>query len=298
MQFPAAIFTALVRMARPDQLLAVTLVYGYGFIIALARGAAFNPAALLWGYAALVPIAASIHYANEYADHGTDALTRRTLFSGGSGALQQYRLAPVLALRAAVFSLVAGSLVALIGFWKGQVGGAGLGILTLGAFFGWMYSLKPMALAWRGWGELDNAALGGVLLPLFGFATLAGRVDFFAVLAVLPFGLMVFANLLATTWPDRQADRAVGKRTLATRLAKPELRMLYWAAAAGTFLLLPVLSGHVLPPIVFWACMLSLPVVLWGAWSYTRRRSPLPTVAAMIVMLAAHSLGWLVSIQP
>ena len=38
-------------------------------------------------------------------------------------------------------------------------------VLSLGAFFGWMYSVRPFALAWHGWGEVDNAALGGVLLP-------------------------------------------------------------------------------------------------------------------------------------
>lgn len=280
-------------MARPSQLAAVTLVYGFGVAIALARG--FPPAwdALLWGYAALMPVAASIHYANEYADLETDRLTERTPFSGGSGALPKTDLPRRVALVAAWGGLVVGGGIALSGFASGILPSVAGGVLLLGAFFGWMYSLRPMALAWRGWGELDNAALGGVLLPVYGYVVLSGRVDVSAVLAVTPFALLVFANLLATTWPDRKADAAVGKFTLATRWPIQRLRFLYWATAAGAFVLLPLLVDWVLPEVVAWACLLAVPMVMWGAAAYTRVHSPFPTVAAMIVMLFAHALAWL-----
>ncbi|NIS35092.1 MAG: prenyltransferase, partial [Actinobacteria bacterium] len=92
-----------------------------------------------------------------------------------------------------------------------------IGVLVVGAVFGWQYSLPPLALAWRGVGEVDNAALGGLVLPAYGFAVAAGTVTVDALLATVPFATVVFLNLLDTTWPDRAADAAVGKRTLATR---------------------------------------------------------------------------------
>jgi hypothetical protein len=71
-------------------------------------------------------------------------------------------------------------------------------ILALGTLFGWMYSLKPLALGWRGLGELDNAVLGGLLLPFYGYVVQAGTVDVGVILALLPFGASAFVNLLAT----------------------------------------------------------------------------------------------------
>ena len=60
---------ALWAMARPSQLLLIVLVYGLGVAIALAEGASIDGTAIGVGLAALVPTAASVHYANEYADY-------------------------------------------------------------------------------------------------------------------------------------------------------------------------------------------------------------------------------------
>ena len=286
----------ILAMSRPSQLLAVTLVYAFGLVLGMANGFNLKPVTALWGYLALIPVSASIHFINEYADHETDTLTERTPFSGGSGALQKYGLDRQVARMAAWISLGAGAPLAILGYAQGLTVGALL-VLALGAFFGWMYSVRPLALAWNGLGEIDNAALGGVLLPIYGYVVLAGRLDLSALLAVTPFGLMVFINLLATTWPDRDADRAVGKFTLATHWSARRLRFLYWATAAATFILLPLLTDWILPPIVMWACLLTIPVVVWGATAYTRQHSPLPTVAAMIVMLATHLVAWATTIS-
>ncbi len=156
-----------------------------------------------------------------------------------------------------------------------------------------MYSLPPLALAWRGWGELDNAALGGVLMPVYGYAVLAGLVDLRAVLAVLPFGLLVFTNLLATTWPDRTADAQVGKFTLATRWPSRRLQVIFWIAGMSAFILIYLLLGWVLPPVVVWMSLIAFPFIIWGGMTYTRQRSPFPTVAAMVVLLGVQMIGWL-----
>ena len=244
------------------------------------------------GYAALIPIAVSIHYINEYADIETDKLAVRTPFSGGSGALAKTGLSPKILLTAAWTALIIGSVLALVFWLIGSLPLPALIVLSIGAFFGWMYSVPPLALAWRGWGELDNAALGGVVLPIFGYTVFSGQFDLSAFLAVLPFGMLVFVNLLATTWPDRKADKTVGKYTLATKWPVKWLRFVYWSVAASTFIVLPLLADWVLPPVVVWACLLTIPVVIWGAIAYTRQHSPLPTVAAMIVMLITHMLAW------
>ncbi|NDJ86753.1 MAG: prenyltransferase [Chloroflexi bacterium] len=279
-------------MSRPLQLVAVTLVYLMGTTIALARGHALDAPLLAWGYVGVIFVSASIHYANEYADHETDALTSRTPFSGGSGALPRSGFSPLIAFWAAWVALTMGLGVAIAALVLSSYPWPAFGVLLFGAFFGWMYSLPPLALAWRGWGELDNAMLGGIALPLYGFTVQAGWVDPAVIAICLPFGALVFVNLLATTWPDREADSQVGKFTLATRWPASKLRRLYWLGAGVAFLSLAALAGSVLPPLVASGGFVVLPITLWGAVTYTRWHSPFPTVAAMILMLMIYLLAW------
>ncbi len=279
------------RLARPDQLLAVALVYALGAAIAAADGA-FDPARWLVGLLPLLLVSASVHFANEYADVETDALTRRTLFSGGSGALKEFGAPPRLAWRAAWLTLGTGVAAAALLAIAGALPPAGLLLLALGALGGWLYSVGPVALAWRGWGEVTNAVLGGLLLPAYGYALQAGRVTAHLILLSLPFALHVFVNLLATTWPDRAADRAVGKRTLATRWPLARLRALYAATLIAAYILLVWQRGWLQPDTVFWPTLSVLPLALWAAARYGRQHSPLPSVAAMIVFALAQVAGW------
>jgi 1,4-dihydroxy-2-naphthoate octaprenyltransferase len=282
---------ALVAMSRPDQLLLMVLVYAMGVLAAVAAGAPLDGSRLVLGFLAFLPVAASVHFANEYADHETDRLTTPTPFSGGSGALQRTGLPRRLALRAAAGALLVG-VVGAVALWLGGVlDGVALALLAVVAVLGWQYSVPPLSLAWRGWGELDNALLGGVLLPVYG-AAVAGEATLAVALAFLPFGCVVFVNLLATTWPDREADAAVGKATLATRLSPRRLRALYVAGVVATGALLAGFHGGPVPALVCWASLLAVPPLVWGAATYTRRRSPLPTVVAMVTLAAAQAGAW------
>jgi len=282
----------LFKMSRPAQLLLLALVYLFGSVIALAMGTAFQRAAFIAGLLAFIPTCASIHFANEYADFETDALTERTPYSGGSGALSASGLPRRIALMAAWASLLLAGLAAVYGWKSGLIPPLALAILALGAIFGWMYSLPPLALAWHGWGEVTNALLGGVLVPIYAYAVQAGTVNPAIILACLPFGLLVFNNLLATQWPDRAADAAVGKQTLVTRLSARRLRWLYLCAASIAFISLLVFKGSVFPSLVAWSSFLALPVNVWGWADFTRRRSPFASVAAMLVLLVVQTAAW------
>lgn len=285
---------ALWRMSRPSQLLAVALVYAYGLLIARAAGSRLPWAEALAGGLLVLVMSASIHFANEYADAETDARTVRTPFSGGSGALGDYRLPPAIALKAAWTALSVAAGLSLLYLLLGALNAAALAFLWMGGFLGWMYSLGPLRLAWRGWGELDNALLGGFVLPACGFAFAAGRFAWALVPILAPFAGLVFLNLLATTWPDREADGSVGKRTLATRLSPVSLRVLYGAVAVCIVAaLLFVSKDHMPPPAYAWSLAV-LPLMAWGAMSYTRRENPLPSVAAMVVYLLLQIFAWAV----
>jgi 1,4-dihydroxy-2-naphthoate octaprenyltransferase len=289
---PATVARALVEMSRPEQLLLMIAVYAAGVAAAVERGAALDVASTVVGLLVYLPVAASVHFANEYADYGTDLLTERTPFSGGSGALARTGLPRRLPLAAAVAALVVGGVAAVAAVAAGVVPSVAAVVLVVIAVFGWQYSVGPLALAWHGWGELDNALLGGVALPVYGVAVTAGTVQPWAVLAFVPFGCVVFVNLLATTWPDRLADAAVGKRTLATRLTPGTLRVVYAVAAVVGVASLALLHGGPVPAAVCTATAVPLAGLVVGWYRYTRQRSPFPTVATMVGVGVTQTAVW------
>lgn len=279
-------------MARPSQLLLVAVVYALGVAIALAKGAAMDPIPVGAGLVALVPATAGVHYANEYADYETDSLTERTPFSGGSGALQEADLPRSLARDAAVAALAAAGLLAALLWVAAIVPPTAVVLLVVGTVFGVQYSLPPLAFSRHGLGEVANAVLGGIALPCFGAATLGG-LSVEVALAVVPFALLDFVNLLETQWPDRYADADTGKDTLAVRLSPERLRWLYWLAAAAAFASLVPLAGSVLPLSVVVVTFATLPFFVWGSYRFTRRREPFPAVVGMVLAAVGQLVAWL-----
>lgn len=279
-------------MSRPDQLLLMLLVYAMGVGAALAWGGSVTPSAATLGFLVYLPLAASVHYGNEYADYETDRLTTRTRFSGGSGALVETALTRKLPKHATIVTAGLAALTVTAGGVAGVLTPASVALLVGIGLFGWGYSLEPLALAWRGWGEVDNAVLGGIALPVYGTSIVTGSVSLSAITAFLPFGTAVFLNLLATTWPDRRADAQVGKHTLATRWSTGTLRRLYGVGIAGVaaVTLLGGLTG--LPVAVVVVTLLTVPGFGWGWHCYTRRESPVPTVGPMVALAVGQTAAW------
>lgn len=279
------------RASRPAQLVLVAGVYLLGAKAARALGSAVTPPQLLAGLVPLLPVAASIHYANEYADYETDMRTDRTPFSGGSGALPKSGVPRRFVLHAAIATLALGMALGS-GLWSvGWLSSSAGWLLVVGAVFGWQYSLPPLALAWRGLGELDNAALGGLVLPAYGAAVVGGPIGLVA-LAAVPFALVVLCNLFATQWPDREADAAVGKDTLAVRWPATRLRIAYVGIAVAAGLALIWLHPTVIPTPVAVASLPVVPLVALGANGYTRRHVPWPTVSAMVGLATLQLVAW------
>ena len=289
---------ALWKAARPSQLALILLVYvmGLGMACATVAGAGAQAAHLrspgpVVGAAVLVPVATAVHYANEYVDVETDRMTTRTPFSGGSGALVETGVQRTVLELPMVLGAGGGLVGAGLAWRAGLLPDQALGLVVCIALTGLSYSLPPGALVRRGVGELTNALLGGVVLPLYGAATLTPLTAELA-LVVVPFALLVGTNLFATHWPDREADAAVGKRTLAVRWTPRRLRRAYWLLTGGAVGLTLLFAGRVLAGPVVVAQALALPFLVWGGVVLTRHPSPFPAVAAMVVYAAVTAAAW------
>ncbi len=285
------------RMSRPLQLVAVSMVFAWGVTVASAEHP-IHMIEICVGFAALLAVTVSIHLINEYADAETDALTQRTAYSGGSGALPETGASPGIALVGAWIALLVGVLIAVIGMLAGPISVQAFGLLMLGAFFGWMYSVRPLALAWKGWGELDNALLGALLLPLFGYVLARGALNMSSLYLFLPFTGLAFLNLLATTWADKEADGIVGKQTLAVKWHVGRLRRLYLAVGILTYLIIVFQNFLQFPRYVILVGFLTFPLSIWGFHSYTRKQDPSPSVIAMSAYMTLQLGVWLILPRP
>lgn len=286
--------------SRPSQLALIGIVYLLGAGIALT-GPPFVTdrfvrteglfGRLGIGLAVLMPIAVSIHYANEYADIDTDRRAKRTPFSGGSGALVRTDVSLSFLRNALVVMCVLALCALAVGFSAGLAPTA-IGILGSMLGLGLAYSLWPFALIRRGAGEGVNVLLGGLLLPGYG-AAMVGRPTLAVGGVVLPFCCVVGCSLLATHWPDRAADAAVGKRTLVVRWTAKRVQVGYWilgSLAVGSAVVLWVIG--LFPAVIGIAHLVIVPLQVWGGSTITRQRSPLPSVLAMVVLAAGSTIGW------
>jgi len=279
-------------MSRPLVMTSNILAWLLGVAIASGRGHNIEANRVTLSLITTITVSASIHYTNEYADHETDALTTRTPYSGGSGILPSGLVPRSLAMKAAWASLFIGLSVQLFAVFIGAHPWSASTVLLLGAAGGWMYSLPPLRLGWRGWGEILNALLGSNLLPFYGFVTASGSLDLKVPLACLPVTLIAFTNLLAVTWPDRSSDEIVGKMTLATRWTPKRLRTAYRIAVIASFTSLILLKGWILPKEIILSSLPALPLLIWGANTYTRNKISTATVYGMVVMIAAQTIAW------
>ncbi len=95
-------------MSRPLVMISNIMTWLLGVAIASGRGFSLEADRVTLSFITTIMVSASIHYMNEYADHETDALTVRTLYSGGSGVLPSGLVPRDMASKAAWASLFVG----------------------------------------------------------------------------------------------------------------------------------------------------------------------------------------------
>ncbi|MCS7055985.1 MAG: prenyltransferase [Thermoflexales bacterium] len=283
---------ALVHMARPLMLAAGILVYALGVSMGAPSIGEIRWTPVVAGLIAFLAANLCAHFADEYADRDTDALNRRTWFSGGSGVLPAGLVTPAFALRAALIAAACALLTSVAFVALGWLSYSALGLIWLGLVGGWCYSMPPLALERRGWGEITNALLGALLIPLLGFTSQRGAPTLDSLLALTPVFTITMVNLLGVHWADRHADAAVGKRTLVVILGKRTLH-LHRALVVLTYGLTWLLADVVLPLSVAVAITLTLPISMWATGTFTRRERDGTSSIAMAALMIAASVGWL-----
>lgn len=256
----------------------VWIAYTLGALLAAPAGV-FGQAAYWLGYGVLLALEAATVFANELFDLPSDRLNRNFgPFTGGSRVLVSGRLSPA-SLRtgiAVAMSLAAAAMAGLLWvapapLWTAAAYAA-MAVLALG------YTVPPLRLSWRGLGELDVGVTHGPGAVLCGALALGAQPsDAAPWLAGTVLGLAVIPAITLSGIPDRAADAAAGKRTLAVALGPSRTYAFAVAVALVALLAAALLAAQGvangaftwLPPIA----AANLAVLAWTIRRAIRRRA-------------------------
>lgn len=252
---------AVLRASRPNFLILAPLCVGLGFAVVWQQGQ--EPALLhtLLVFLGAILAHAAVNLLNEYDDFrsGLDMITRRTPFSGGSGALPE---APSAARRVLIAGAGTLSVVIAIGLYFLWL--RGLPMLVLGAagivlvvtYTRWITRSPIICLLAPGIGFGPVMVLGSVL-------ALGGKLDTPALLAALVALLLVSELLLINQIPDAEADRQVGRRHLVITLGPQKAARLVALLLLASFAI--ILGGVVVMALPTSALMALAPLApaLW-----------------------------------
>ncbi len=225
---------AFLRLSRLKFLAAGLVGGAFGTAIAMYEGARFDAGTYAVAQLTITSFHLMTHYANDYFDRNSDAGGVRTPYSGGSGALLDGSLAPIVALRAALGCAALGMAGSLALATAGQRPTAALAGLAIGVG-AWAYSAPPLRLCARGLGELDTALVVAALVPLCAFLAQGAPPDARLFGSVLPGVAAILAMMLAVEYPDATADAVGAKRNLVVRLGTRRARPLGIAFVVATF---------------------------------------------------------------
>jgi 1,4-dihydroxy-2-naphthoate polyprenyltransferase len=280
--------------SRPQFLILSPILVILGMGMALYNGE-FNTLYFILSIIGLVLLHTSVNTLNDYSDFktGIDLKVKRTPFSGGSGILPAKALTASSVLK---MGLITFFLAVPIGVYF--IIERGLSLLPLfiigGAFVLW-YTSHITNLGY-GLPEI-SAGLGLGTLPVFGtFIIINGGFSWEMLYASIPSGFLVCNLLYLNEFPDAEADRTGGRKTLPIILGNRKAAILY--AIITIMVYVWIATGVVLSLMPAWTllALLTLPFAvkaIRGALTFKAIEELVPALGAnvMVVLLTQLLMG-------
>jgi len=250
---------------------AVRIRFLLASIISVALGLAINS----WqnntfdiGFAALTFVGvaalhASVDLLNDYWDYKRqiDTDTQRTKFSGGTGVLPEGLLKPQQVYRAGMLMLIIGSAVgAFFIFERGITIAVILGFAIVSIYF---YSTRIVD---SGLGEVF-VAIKGAMIVLGTYFVQSSHITSEPIIAGIVSGVLSSTVLFVNSFPDYDADKKHGRKTLVIVLGKDKASSTIWVFPGIIYgiIVAGVVSG--IFPIVSLMTLATIPMVVRAAIS-------------------------------
>jgi 1,4-dihydroxy-2-naphthoate octaprenyltransferase len=210
------VLSTWLRVIRIRFLLASVIAVSNGLAITYWKYSTLDPLYALLTYIGVVFLHASVDLLNDYWDYkrGIDVATKRTKFSGGTGVLPENLLAPrTVYIAGLVFLILGASIGAYFIMIRGVAIAIILGFAVTAIYF---YSTKIVN---AGLGELF-VAIKGAMIVLGSLYVQSATLEPAALYGGTIVGILSATVLFINSFPDYEADKSKGRRTLVIILGR------------------------------------------------------------------------------
>jgi 1,4-dihydroxy-2-naphthoate octaprenyltransferase len=204
------------RAIRLRFLSASVIAVSNGIALAFWKNKQIDLSDAILTFAGVICLHASIDLLNDYWDYkrGIDTATRRTKFSGGTGVLPEKLLKPGNVYSVGLIFLLIGTLIGMyFVVIRGIMIALLLGFAILAIYF---YSTSIVNL---GLGEAF-VAIKGTLIVVGSYYVQTSSIGVGVVYVGIIIGILSASVLFVNSFPDYQADRSRGRRTLVILLGR------------------------------------------------------------------------------
>jgi 1,4-dihydroxy-2-naphthoate octaprenyltransferase len=246
------------RVIRVRFLLASVIAVSVGLSLNWWLNHTINPLDALLTFAGVMALHASVDLLNDFWDfkRGIDTKTTRTKMSGGTGVLPEGLLKPSSVYRAGIASLIIGTIIG--GYFvvtDGIIIAVILGFAILSIYF---YSTKIVD---SGLGEFFVAVKGSMIV-IGAFFIQSGQITLESVLAGIVVGSLSSLVLFIASFPDHDADKSKGRKTLVIAAGKEKAAKLFWIFPLVSYCAIVIGVSTNLFPTISLITFLSVPLII------------------------------------
>ena len=246
------------RVIRVRFLLASIIAVSVGLALHWSQNGSLDYFDVILTFAGVLALHASVDLLNDYWDfkRGIDTKTTRTKMSGGTGVLPEGLLKPSSVYRAGVVFLIIGSLIgSYFVITDGILIAIILGFAILSIYF---YSTKIVD---SGLGEFFVAVKGSMIV-MGTFFIQSGEVTVESILAGIVIGTLSSLVLFIASFPDHDADKSKGRKTLVIVVGKEKAIKLFWLFPLVSYVVILIGVSVNLFPLLSLISLLSFPLMI------------------------------------
>jgi len=246
------------RVIRVKFLLASVIAVCLGLAISWSQNQTIDIINASLTFAGVIALHASVDLLNDYWDfkRRIDTETKRTKFSGGTGVLPEGLLQPAEVYRAGMAFLILG---AIIGGYFIFFNGVTIAIILAFAIISiYFYSTKIVN---SGLGEVF-VAIKGAMIVLGTYFVQTSQIVIEPILGGMILGVLSSMVLFVNSFPDFEADRAGGRKSLVIMLGKKRATSALWIFPIVVYGI--IISGVITQtlPILSLITLLSIPLLI------------------------------------
>ena len=234
------------RVIRVRFLLASVIAVSVGLALNWWQNSSLDVFDALLTFGGVMALHASVDLLNDFWDfkRGIDTKTTRTKMSGGTGVLPEGLLKPSSVYRAGIAFLIIGTIIG--GYFviiDGITIAIILGFAILSIYF---YSTKIVD---SGLGEFFVAVKGSMIV-IGTFFIQSGQISIESILAGIVVGSLSSLVLFIASFPDHDADKSKGRKTLVIAVGKKTGSKLFWIFPMVSYLAIIIgVVANLFPPL-------------------------------------------------